>query len=108
MRDDAVMKHPERDLILHLIASHHGNARPHFEPRSFDNERYTTRENAEAVNEAMRRFGRVQKRFGRWGLAWLEALMRCADIAASQPLAGFDEPQVEDEPCKYEVQMSLL
>ena len=108
MRDEAVMKHPERDLILHLIASHHGNARPHFGSLSFDNERYTTRENTEAVNEAMQRFGRLQKRYGRWGLAWLEALMRCADIAASQPPDGFKEPQVEEEPCKHDIQMSLL
>ena len=84
MRDETVMGHPERDLILHLIASHHGRARPHFGPNAFDKERYTTRENEEAVNEAMRRFGRLQKRYGRWGLASLEALMRCADIAASQ------------------------
>jgi len=32
----------------------------------------------------MRRFGRLQQRFGRWGLAWLESLLRCADIAASR------------------------
>ena len=85
MRDDAVKGHPERDLILHLIASHHGRARPHFDPRSFDNERYGTRENSEAVNEAMRTVRTAcRRRYGRWGLAWLEALMRCADIAASQ------------------------
>ena len=101
MRDEAVSSHPERDLILHLIASHHGRARPNFGPESFDKERYTTRENTEAVNEAMQRFGRLQKRYGRWGLAWLEALMRCADIAASQPPGGFKDPQVvEEETCK--------
>ena len=99
IRDETVRGHAERDLILHLIASHHGRARPHFGPTAFDKERYTTRENTEAVNEAMRRFGRLQKRYGRWGLAWLEALMRCADIAASQ------EPDKETP--SHDVQMSV-
>jgi len=31
----------------------------------------------------MQRFGRLQLRFGRWGLAWLESLLRCADALAS-------------------------
>ena len=81
--DERLQSHAERDLILHLIAAHHGWARPHFERRSFD-QSYTTQENEEAAVEAMRRFGRLQERFGRWGLAWLESLLRCADIAASQ------------------------
>ena len=105
MRDEAVKGHAERDLILHLIASHHGRARPHFGPTAFDKERYTTRENFKAINEAMRRFGRLQNRYGRWGLAWLEALMRCADIAASQPPGGFEEPSVDEEPCEHGAQM---
>lgn len=108
MGDKSVKSHPERDLILHLIASHHGRGRPHFNSNAFDNERYGTRANAEAISETMRRFGQLQKRYGRWGLAWLEALMRCADIAASQPPGGFEEPQVEEEPCKYDTQVALL
>ena len=84
MRDDEVQSHPERDLVLHLIASHHGRARPHFLPIAFDREKYSTLENSEAAAESMRRFGQLQRRFGRWGLAWLESLMRSADIAASR------------------------
>ena len=83
--DDDLRDHPERDLILHLIASHHGHARPHFDPRAFDHERFGTQENEDAASEVLRRFGQLQQRFGRWGLAWLESLLRCADIAASQP-----------------------
>lgn len=82
MQDQDVIAHSESDLILHLIASHHGNGRPSFEPRAFDR----TRAGNESANfETMRRFGRLQKRFGRWGLAWLEACLHCADVAASQP-----------------------
>lgn len=82
--DQGMSNHPERDLVLHLIASHHDWARPHFEPRSFDNEKFTTAENETEALEVMRRFGRLQQRFGRWGLAWLESLLRCADITASR------------------------
>lgn len=85
---------PERDLILHLIAAHHHWGRPHSGPRSFDNTR-TTAENTDASLEAMRRFGRLQQRFGRWGLAWLESLLRCADIAASRAAAGHAVPAPE-------------
>ena len=88
MRDVNLCYDPERDLILHLIAAHHGYARPHFEIRAFDKS-FTTVENEQAAIEVARRFGRLQKRFGRWGLAWLESLMRCADIAASQPTGDF-------------------
>lgn len=73
----------ERDLVLHLVAAHHGWARPHFEPRSHDSTR-TSSENDAAAADVLQRFGRLQQRFGRWGLAWLESLLRCADIAASQ------------------------
>lgn len=94
--DSALQDHPERDLILHLIAAHHGWARPHFEPRAWDHTR-TTQENEQAATEAMRRFARLQQRFGRWGLAWLESLLRCADIAASKQTASAPaSPQLEE------------
>lgn len=74
------------DLILHLIAAHHDWARPHFERNAWDRT-YTMKANQDAAAEVMRRFGRLQQRFGHWGLAWLESLLRCADIAASQQRA---------------------
>lgn len=86
MSDAKITGHPEADLILHLIAAHHGWARPHFLPSAWDNERFTTVENNRAVLEAMRRFGRLQQRFGRWGLAWLEALMHAVDVLASNQI----------------------
>lgn len=97
--DPTIRDHSERELILHLIAAHHDWARPHFEPRAYDNQgppdpvsgrrrRPTTRENEQAAVEAMQRFGRLQQRFGRWGLAWLESLLRCADAMASRAPNG--------------------
>lgn len=82
--DVQVYSHPEADLILHLIAAHHGRTRPHFEPDAWDTERHTTAQNEQAAQEVMRRFSRLQQRFGRWGLAWLESLLRCADALASR------------------------
>jgi CRISPR-associated endonuclease/helicase Cas3 len=102
MSDKELSKLPGRDLALHLIAAHHGWARPHFEPRSFDSSSLTS-DNDQAFSEVARRFGQLQHEYGRWGLAWLESLLRCADIAASQQAAGkqqavFHSPEpVSDE-----------
>jgi CRISPR-associated endonuclease/helicase Cas3 len=86
--DSTIASHPERDLILHLIASHHGWARPHFEPEQWDiADGVTDDENAAVAAEAMRRFARLQRRFGHWGLAWLEALVRASDYSATERLA---------------------
>jgi CRISPR-associated endonuclease/helicase Cas3 len=72
-----------RDLALHMIAAHHGRARPHFDPgEGFDPDR-TTAEAEGLRSEVPRRFARLQRRYGRWGLAYLESLLRAADWAAS-------------------------
>lgn len=83
MNNAELRRFPEHDLVLHLIAAHHGWSRPHFEPRSFDSS-CTTAANSEAFSGVVRRFGQLQQIYGRWRLAWLESLVRCADIAASR------------------------
>lgn len=74
--------------MLHLIAAHHGRARPHFPTEeAFDPERPLADADALAT-ETPRRFARLQRKYGRWGLAYLESLLRAADWAASaQPSA---------------------
>jgi CRISPR-associated endonuclease/helicase Cas3 len=73
----------ERDLVLHLIAAHHGRARPHFPlEETFDPSGKPVDSEAIAT-EVPRRFARLQRQFGRWGLAYLESLLRAADYAAS-------------------------
>lgn len=75
----------EREIAMHLVAAHHGRARPYFPiEESFD---YSGHDNAPVIaSDTPRRFARLQKRFGRWGLAWLESLLRAADYAASAGL----------------------
>jgi CRISPR-associated endonuclease/helicase Cas3 len=72
-----------KDLVLHLLAAHHGYGRPHFpSDRAFDPEPKGQDVSAIAA-EVPRRFARLQRRYGRWGLAYLESLLRAADYAAS-------------------------
>jgi CRISPR-associated endonuclease/helicase Cas3 len=73
-----------RELVLHLVAAHHGQARPVIETRGCeDGPPSLLEERALAV---ALRFTRLQKRWGPWGLAWWEALLRAADQQASRRL----------------------
>lgn len=74
---------PNRDLILHLIATHHGYARPHFPEGAFDRSRPSAA-NRRIVHETMRRFESLQRRYGWWQLAYLEAILKAADALASR------------------------
>jgi CRISPR-associated endonuclease/helicase Cas3 len=86
-----------QDLVLHIVAAHHGRGRPHF-PReeSFDpdGDRVSV---AAMVAEVPRRFARLQRVYGRWGLAYLESLLRAADWAASASPSALVEKRQEDE-----------
>jgi CRISPR-associated endonuclease/helicase Cas3 len=72
-----------KEVVLHLIASHHGRGRPHFPPdEAFDPE--PKGQDVSAIAAAVpHRFARLQRKYGRWGLAYLESLLRAADYAAS-------------------------
>ena len=71
-----------RDLVLHLIASHHGNARPLIGCDGCEDGPPSHLESK--AGDAALRFARLQKRYGPWGLAWREAILRAADQAASR------------------------
>ncbi|QDT31134.1 type I-G CRISPR-associated helicase/endonuclease Cas3g [Thalassoglobus polymorphus] len=77
------MNEEQRDIVLHLIAVHHGRGRPHFPIDEVFDPKYSQKLSDEIAKEVPRRFARLQRRFGRWGLAWLESLFRSADYAAS-------------------------
>ncbi|MGE3854227.1 MAG: type I-U CRISPR-associated helicase/endonuclease Cas3 [Planctomycetota bacterium] len=73
-----------QDLVLHLIAAHHGRARPHFAAdEALDPAPPAGSSPDDVAAETPRRFARLQRKYGRWGLAWLESLLRAADWAAS-------------------------
>jgi CRISPR-associated endonuclease/helicase Cas3 len=82
----AALTDEEKDIVLHLVAAHHGRARPHFAMSPAD-ETFDPGSDYEdtqkAAAEVPQRFARLQRRFGRWGLAYLESLLRAADYAAS-------------------------
>ena len=75
---------PRFDLALHLIAAHHGRARPAIDVRGYDE---LPPSEAEASAHAIAlRFAHLQRHWGPWGLAWWEALLRAADQSASRRL----------------------
>ncbi len=83
-----------RDLLLHLVVSHHGNGRPLVPPVDDG-----TAAKVSAVLDGVsvdvpadlarvdwdqpRRFRKLNERFGPWGLALLEAIVRLADWRVS-------------------------
>ncbi len=73
----------EKVIVSHLIAAHHGRGRPHF-PSEEASDPVAALATVQAESAAVPlRFAHLQRRFGRWGLAYLESIIRAADYAAS-------------------------
>ena len=83
---------PRFELALHMIAAHHGHARPAIRIDGCD--RLPPTAAARRAFEVGERFARLQQQWGPWGLAWWEALLRAADQRASRAL---DEAAREDD-----------
>lgn len=83
VRDFQALDADSKDLVQHLIAAHHGQARPHFTAKQIIDPDSTTPACEALAIEVPRRFARLQRRFGRWGLAYLESIVRAADWHAS-------------------------
>ena len=70
-----------QELALHLVAAHHGWARPVISISGCDVPPSVSEKRARDI---ALRFAQLQKRWGPWGLAWWEALLRAADQQASR------------------------
>ena len=73
----------EDPLILDVVASHHKWGRPQFPERGYDKRR-SFRENRAQNVASMVRFVDLQKKYGIWGLAYMQAILRAADAEASE------------------------
>jgi CRISPR-associated endonuclease/helicase Cas3 len=104
---DALPKDADlRDLLLHLIESHHGHCRP-FAPVVVDNTPVQVSVDfagktyvASSATDMERldagpaeRYWRLTRRYGWWGLAWLEAMLRLADHRRSE----WEERQTKED-----------
>ena len=72
----------QRELTLHLIAAHHGFARAVIGTDGCED--VPPSKLQERAREIALRFARLQHRWGPWGLAWWESLLRAADQQASR------------------------
>jgi len=84
-----------KDLVQHLIAAHHGQARPHFTAAQIIDPNHRTIDCEPLAVEVSRRFARLQRKFGRWGLAYLESILRAADWHASATPSEFFKEGVD-------------
>ena len=98
--DDSTTNDIDPDLVIHLVASHHGHARPWLPP-VYDNHPSeivvevdgapiggTTKRVTIGTDQTVDfghplRFARLNRRYGWWGLALLETIVRCSDMTIS-------------------------
>ncbi len=82
-REFLELNEDDKELVLHLIATHHGYGRPHFPSELVFDPKPKVKDVDSIANAIPRRFARLQRKYGRWGLAYVESLLRAADYAAS-------------------------
>jgi len=71
-------------LCRHLVAAHHGFARPTIRTQGCSDAPPSAL--AGRARDVALRFARLQQRWGPWGLAWWESLLRAADQRASRAI----------------------
>jgi CRISPR-associated endonuclease/helicase Cas3 len=95
----ALAKAHDHELVMHLVASHHGWCRPFAPALDEEDEQArvvelthggislaanTRHRLAQLSSGVAQRFWALNERYGTWGLAWLEAVLRLADHRASE------------------------
>lgn len=111
--EDQVFGHDvDVDLVKHLIASHHGHCRPFapvvLNPGAEVDLTFAARGKAlhassnhgleRLDSEVPERFFRLQARYGWFGLAWLEAILRLADHRRSEREQTLAETEGAEQP----------
>ena len=94
---DALAGAHDRDLVLHLISTHHGWGRPFLpvvpdedpQPLTYDLDGLALSSTTNLASGSLAldmadRFWRLIERYGYHGLAWLEAILRLADHRQSE------------------------
>jgi len=76
------LDHCDRDLVLYLIGTHHGYGRP-FVPVWSDEENPAAAKMARIDSGWTERFWAMNRKYGWWGVAYLEAMVRKADWLVS-------------------------
>lgn len=94
----ALARAGDQDLVVYLVGSHHGWGRPFFPPVNWPPRGETFRANlgdgevesigalcvedpADGWND---RFDALRRKYGTWGVAWLESIIRLADHRQSE------------------------
>lgn len=104
----ALAKAHDRELVMHLVASHHGWCRPFAPALDDEDARVVELQHGEVEMAASarhrlaqlssgvaQRFWTLNERYGCWGLAWLEAVLRLADHRASEERESAKVEKVE-------------
>jgi hypothetical protein len=85
-----------RDIHWHSIAAHHGYFRPSMPDRGFREKAALAKQSALRL-EAIERASRLQRHLGPWRLAYLETLIKVADVLASQDAENVATEDTTDE-----------
>ena len=98
---DVLAEAHDRDLVLHLIMTHHGYGRPlppvlvdpsarllRHRHRGHEMESSSDLADTDIALESAERFWQLVERYGHHGLAWLEAILRLADHRRSEEEAS--------------------
>jgi CRISPR-associated endonuclease/helicase Cas3 len=88
------------DLIVHLVATHHGRGRPLLPPVHDPDPQRIKVDGIEVILDTSQtvdwtspaRFTGLQREYGRWGLALLETIVRLADIWCSAREEEYEGP----------------